>query len=114
MLYNSLLVFWIKTTFKNKKIKIRWIFRCSGGDRQLSFHLFLQVEIQVFGPFTAGRKHVYVAVALDCYSQFPEAMVMENISAATLTTFVVNLICRYFFLIVVSPPFLMYLRNRTV
>ena len=49
----------------------------------------------MFGPFTAGRKHVYVAVALDCYSQFPEAMVIENISAATLTTFVVNLICRY-------------------
>ena len=68
----------------------------------------------MFGPFTAGKKHVYVAVALDCYSQFPEATVMENISAATLTTFVVNLICRYLFLIVLRPPFLRYLRNKTV
>ena len=73
------------------------LFGPCGNNRQLLI-FFFQVEIQVFGPFIAGRRHAYVAVALDCYSQFPEAMVIENISAATLTTFVVNLICRYSYL----------------
>ncbi|KAK7113079.1 uncharacterized protein [Littorina saxatilis] len=58
-------------------------------------HFWQKVEIQVFGPYLAARKQVYVAVALDCYSQFPEAMVIENTSASSLTTFVLNLICRY-------------------
>ncbi|KAL8609360.1 hypothetical protein ACOMHN_008154 [Nucella lapillus] len=58
-------------------------------------HFWQRVEIQVFGPYQAGRKQVYVAVALDCYSQYPEATIIDQISSAALTTFVLNLICRY-------------------
>ena len=53
-----------------------------------------QVEIQMFGPYRAGGKQVYVAIALDSYSQFPEATIMEVLSSATLTNFVLNLFCR--------------------
>ena len=48
----------------------------------------------MFGPYQAGKKQVYVAIALDSYSQFPEATIMEVLTSATLTNFVLNLFCR--------------------
>ena len=60
----------------------------------LFLHRVFQVEIQMFGPYQAGKKQVYVAIALDSYSQFPEATIMEVLSSATLTNFVLNLFCR--------------------
>jgi hypothetical protein len=53
-----------------------------------------QVEMQAFGPYKAGTQQVYVVVALDSYSQFPEATVIGALSAANVTNFVMNLFCR--------------------
>ncbi|KAK7476764.1 hypothetical protein BaRGS_00031991 [Batillaria attramentaria] len=65
--------------------------------QEISSYFWQKVELQVFGPYMASgsRKQVYVAVAMDTFSQFPEATVLETISSAKLTSFIVNLICRY-------------------
>jgi hypothetical protein len=54
----------------------------------------VQVEVQVFGPYSSGKKNMFVAVAMDSYSQFPEAVVLESVTAQSVTEFVFNLICR--------------------
>ncbi|XP_076469745.1 uncharacterized protein LOC143300041 [Babylonia areolata] len=63
--------------------------------KEVCSHFWQKVEIQIFGPFQARKKLVYVVVALDSYSQFPEAVTMEVLSSATLTNFFLNLFCRY-------------------
>lgn len=60
----------------------------------------LQVEVQIFGPYQAGKQQMYIAVALDTYSQFPDATTMEVLSPATLTHFILNLFCRWLLLLV--------------
>ncbi|KAL8609358.1 hypothetical protein ACOMHN_008152 [Nucella lapillus] len=67
----------------------------AGVTKEVCSHFWQKVEIQILGPYQAGKKQVYVAVALDSYSQFPEAVTMEVLSSATLTNFFLNLFCRY-------------------
>ncbi|KAK7507524.1 hypothetical protein BaRGS_00001459, partial [Batillaria attramentaria] len=58
-------------------------------------YFWQKVEVQVFGPYPVDKDYLYVTVALDAYSQFPEAMVLPSVTMASLTNFILNLVCRY-------------------
>jgi hypothetical protein len=56
--------------------------------------IFLQVEMNVMGPYDCIDSKHYIVVFLDLFSNWPEAFVVDSVTPAVVTHLTLNLICR--------------------